>query len=205
VRAIAEGRQLFRNLQLSFAYLLIVHIPLVLSAAIVPLAGYPLLYLPIHIVWLELVIHPTALLVFQELPTSTQLSPVRKHARPRFFDLLAWICIGTLGALITAAVVFGYDYALGAALDVKHARSMAIVVLIIASATTTVGLSRLRSRTSVIVVLGSLGSLFLLIQVPILAELMQMRPLHLDDWALSSAAGIVAGAISFLIPLTLRK
>ncbi len=66
VRAIAEGRQLFRNLQLAFAYLLMVHIPLVLSAAAVPLADHPLLYLPIHIVWLELIIHPTALLVFQD-------------------------------------------------------------------------------------------------------------------------------------------
>jgi Ca2+-transporting ATPase len=113
VRAIAEGRQLFRNLQLSFAYLLIVHIPLVLSAAIVPLAGYPLLYLPTHIVWLELVIHPTALLVFQELPSSGRLTPIRRQARPRFFSPMAWVAIGALGVLITAAVVLGYDYALG--------------------------------------------------------------------------------------------
>src|SRR5947199_315316 len=69
VRAIGEGRQLFLNLQLSFLYLLMIHIPLVITAAFVPFAGYPLLYLPIHIVWLELLIHPTALLVFQE-PTS---------------------------------------------------------------------------------------------------------------------------------------
>lgn len=77
VSAIAEGRQLFRNLRLSFAYLLMVHIPLVATAALIPLAGYPLLYLPIHVVWLELIIHPTALLVFQEPATSTILEPVR--------------------------------------------------------------------------------------------------------------------------------
>ena len=50
VRAIAEGRQLFTNLQLSFQYLLMIHLPLVLTAAIIPLAGYPMLYLPVHIV-----------------------------------------------------------------------------------------------------------------------------------------------------------
>jgi Ca2+-transporting ATPase len=205
VRAIAEGRQLFRNLQLSFAYLLIVHIPLVLSAAIVPLAGYPLLYLPIHIVWLELVIHPTALLVFQELPGSGRLTPIRKQARPRFFNPFAWIGIGTLGALVTAAVIFGYDYALGAGRDVEHARAMAIVALIIASATATAGLSRLRSRMSIIVVLGSIASLLLLVQVPALAALVKLSPLHLDDWAISAAAGAIAGVISFLIPPVLRK
>ncbi len=205
VQAIAEGRQLFRNLQLSFAYLLIVHIPLVLSAAIVPLSGYPLLYLPIHIVWLELVIHPTALLVFQELPGTGRLTPIRRQARPRFFNPLAWIGIGTLGALITIAVVFGFDYALGAGRDVEHARAMAMVALIIASATATAGLSRLRSRMSAIVILCSIASLLLLVQVPGLAALVQLRPLHLDDWALSAAAGAIAGAISFLIPPVLRK
>ena len=40
VRAIAEGRQLFHNLQLAFAYLLMVHMPLVVSAAVVPLATF---------------------------------------------------------------------------------------------------------------------------------------------------------------------
>jgi len=78
VRAISEGRQLFRNLKLSFAYLLMMHMPLVAIAALVPFAGFPLLYLPMHVVWLELIIHPTALLVFQELPTSDKLDPVQR-------------------------------------------------------------------------------------------------------------------------------
>jgi len=34
VQAIAEGRQLFRNLQLSFQYILMIHIPLVITAAL---------------------------------------------------------------------------------------------------------------------------------------------------------------------------
>jgi magnesium-transporting ATPase (P-type) len=43
VGAIGEGRQLFENLQLSFSYLLVIHIPLVLTATLIPLAGYPLI------------------------------------------------------------------------------------------------------------------------------------------------------------------
>ncbi len=65
VRAIVEGRLLFSSLKKAFHYLILMHIPLVLSAALVPLLGYPLLYLPIHIIWLELIIHPTALFAFQ--------------------------------------------------------------------------------------------------------------------------------------------
>jgi Ca2+-transporting ATPase len=205
VRAIAEGRQLFRNLQLSFAYLLMVHIPLVLSAAIIPLAGYPLLYLPIHIVWLELIIHPTALLVFQELPTTAELMPAQRHAEPRFFGIGSWLAIGTVGTMITAIVVFGYDFALGAGGDVEHARAMALVALIVAGAVITATLSKLSSWAARIVVLASLASLGLLVQIPGLAPLVHLRPLHLDDWVLAVAGGAAAAIPSGLVSLTIRR
>ena len=92
VQAIAEGQTLFTNLKLSFQYLLMIHLPLVLSAALIPLAGYPLLYLPIHIVWLELIIHPTALLVFQNLPSRGRLEPIHRGRRIRFFG--PWRVVG---------------------------------------------------------------------------------------------------------------
>jgi magnesium-transporting ATPase (P-type) len=55
-----EGRQVFHNLYRSMQYLLMMHLPLVATAALLPLAGRRLLYLPIPIVWLEVVMHPTA-------------------------------------------------------------------------------------------------------------------------------------------------
>jgi Ca2+-transporting ATPase len=66
VHAIQEGKQLYLNLGNSFEYLFLIHIPFVLTAALVPLLGYPILYLPIHIIWFELIIHPTALFSFQQ-------------------------------------------------------------------------------------------------------------------------------------------
>ncbi|WP_392353459.1 HAD-IC family P-type ATPase [Brevundimonas sp. LF-1] len=105
VEAIREGRQLFRNLQLSFIYLLMVHIPLVLSAAAIPLAGYPLLYLPVHIVWLELIIHPTAMLAFQEAPQAGQLLPTLRSGKARFFGPRSWLIIALSGAAL-AGVIF---------------------------------------------------------------------------------------------------
>src|SRR6185295_18918022 len=100
VRAISEGRQLFQNLKLSFAYLLMVHMPLVATAALIPFAGFPLLYLPMHVVWLELIIHPTALLVFQELPASDKLDPVQRNRKLRFFSWQEWTLIASIGALV---------------------------------------------------------------------------------------------------------
>ncbi len=204
VRAIAEGRQLFRNLQLSFAYLLMVHIPLVLSAALVPLAGYPLLYLPFHIVWLELIIHPTALLVFQDLPTSDRLMRVGRASPLRFFGVWAWLAIGIVGALVTVVVILGYDHALGGGQDVEHARGMALTAFIAASSTITAILSGLRTWTARIVILGGAASLVALVQWPALAALVHLRPLHLVDWTIAIAGGGLAGLAAIVVNLIIR-
>jgi Ca2+-transporting ATPase len=191
VSAISEGRQLFRNLQLSFAYLLMVHIPLVISAAIIPLSGHPLLYLPIHIVWLELIIHPTALLVFQEFPAATPLARLgRKHASPRFFDGRQWFIIACTGMAITTAVSLGYDRSLGAGHDAEHARAMAMLVLILSGASITAILSRLRSKSACVTVTAALISALIFIQTPCLSAYLHLRPLHFDDWMIAGIVGI---------------
>ena len=119
VEAIAEGRQLFQNLRLAFTYMLLVHLPLVVGAAVIPLMGLPLLFLPIHIVWLELIIHPTAMLAFQDLPVLRPLAPVQRHRGASFLSTEAWFGIGLVGAMISVAVVSGYLHALGADRDVS--------------------------------------------------------------------------------------
>jgi Ca2+-transporting ATPase len=198
VGAIAEGRQLFRNLQLAFAYLLMVHIPLVLSAAIVPLSGYPLLYLPIHIVWLELLIHPTALLVFQDRPPPGRIAAVARGTRTRFYDRWSWAVILVVGGGITIATVLSYQRALGLSADAEQARAISLAVLILAAATVTAVLSGFRTRAAGVVVASAVLSTVALVQVPSLASMVHLRPLHLDDWALVVLAGVSTGALSVL-------
>jgi Ca2+-transporting ATPase len=205
VGAIAEGRQLFRNLQLSFAYLLMVHIPLVLSAAIVPLSGYPLLYLPIHIVWLELLIHPTALLVFQDRPPSSRMAPAKHGHDARFYGLRGWSVIVLVGVAVTVATVLSYEHALGTWRDVEHARAIALSVLVIAGAAITACLSGLNTWVARTMVIAGVISLLMLIQVPAIAPLMHLHPLHAEDWTIAAFAGIVTGALSLLFTVGSRR
>jgi Ca2+-transporting ATPase len=204
VHAVAEGRQLFRNLQLAFAYLVMTHIPLVISAAAVPLADYPLLYLPVHIVWLELIIHPTALLVFQELPGGGRLLATSTTSPQFFFGRRAWLVIGATGIAVAALVSFGFAYALGPEGDVAHARSMALALLILASSAITAVLSGARTWTALAVIFGSLASLAVLIQVPSIAELVHLRPLHGLDWLLAAAAASVIGVFAAGVKMSLN-
>lgn len=189
VAAIAEGRQLFRNLELSFRYLLMVHIPLVLTAALIPLAGFPLLFQPIHIVWLELVIHPTALLAFQELPAPGRLAATRARSGSGLLSPLEWTRTVLVGGMLAAWVSWGFVRGLGAAGWIEHGRSLALASLCIASAATIAGLSRLRTRASRWIVAGTMALSVLLIQTPGLAGRLHVTPLHLEDWTLAALGG----------------
>jgi len=196
VSAIAEGRQLFTNLQLSFQYLLMVHIPLVVTAALVPLLGYPLLYLPIHIVWLELIIHPTALLAFQDLPGNHRLAPPRRGRRVRFFGARQWLAIALAGGVATGLVLLNYLYSLGVNGALDHARAMALMTLGAASAGFATVLTRLRGAAARIIVVATLGLSLLLVQVPSLADLLHLEPLHWDDLLIALGSGIIAALLA---------
>ncbi|WP_163993169.1 cation-translocating P-type ATPase [Pyxidicoccus caerfyrddinensis] len=200
VRAIAEGRQLFRNLQRCFQYLLLIHIPLVVTAALLPLAGYPLLYLPIHIVWLELIIHPTAMLAFQAAARPGRLGPARRQGPARFFTAGEWATVALVGGLATVGLVWGYDRSLGAGRDVEHGRAVALASLTLASAGYAAVLTALRTRTARWVCALSLGASVLLIQVRPLAYMLGLHPLHRDDWA-----RVVVGVAVALVPLVLSR
>ena len=198
VQAIAEGRQLFTNLQLSFQYLLMIHLPLVLTAALIPLAGYPMLYLPIHIVWLELVIHPTALLVFQEIAGNKTLVYQPPTNQLRFFSRWQWFVMGLAGLTVTVIVTLAYIRSLGAGYDVDHARAMALVTLIAASVGITAVLSRMHSSAAWYIVSLTIGLSCMLLQIPALAGFLHLAPLHVDDWLLAIASGMIAAALTLL-------
>ena len=67
VEAISGGRTIYNNIKKAIAYILVIHIPIILASLFVPLFGLPLLLLPVHIVLLELIIDPTSSIIFQRL------------------------------------------------------------------------------------------------------------------------------------------
>jgi Ca2+-transporting ATPase len=179
-----------------------VHIPLVVTAALVPFAGYPLLYLPIHIVWFELIIHPTALLAFQELPTG-RLRPIAPHRNTSFFASSDWIMIAVVGITVTALVTGGYVWSLGDDGNVAHARAMALAVLTLSSAAIAATLSRLRTKAARVLVVTTAGLSLALIQTPALAGRLHLMPLHSDDLGVAVVGSTLAAIMLFLFPSAL--
>ena len=107
VAAVRDGRRIFDNLTRAFAYLIAFHPPLLLCALIIPLLGQPLVLLPIHLVVLELLLHPIVSLVFQADPASDDT--MRRPPRPvgdalRLRTLAPAYAVGLLLAAVLIAV-----------------------------------------------------------------------------------------------------
>ncbi|TDQ84443.1 Ca2+-transporting ATPase [Dongia mobilis] len=195
-QAIAEGRQLFANLTRSFLYLIAFHIAFVSTAALIPLLGFPLLYLPIHIVWLELIIHPTALLVFQQA-AGAGIPVWRKGSTSFFFDRLTGFRLLAVGAIVAGIVMAFFILGLTQLADIGAARALALTALISAGAAMTLALQPRLGTIGWVVVLGSLASAVILVQVPSLAGWMHLEPLPVLFWLGAAVAGMAAGALTY--------
>lgn len=198
VNAINEGRQLFKNLQLSFKYLLMIHIPYVLSATLIPLFGFPLLYYPIQIVWIELFIHPTCMLVFQALPDNSLSTNDRLSMRRiSFFSTFDWWGISVVGAYTTVMVLLAYLITLRITEDPAAARANAFAAVGLTHIALTIGLSRLKNMTSRVVIAASCVMLFGLVQVPAISHYFNMQPPNLITWAALALASVVTGVLAW--------
>ena len=199
VGAVAEGRQLFRNLKASFEYLLVFHVPFVASALVVSLLGYPLLYAPVHVVWIEMLLHPTALLVFQELPAGGLTPSGHDDGTHGFFARREWLVIGLVGGLLALLVIGTYVWNVEESGNVAHGRAMAIATLALASAALTASLSGLRTRTGQVIATLTVASTIVLVQVPLLARLLHLEPLHVMDWAVALVGSVLAALLARLL------
>lgn len=189
VNAIREGKQLFENLSMSFKYLLLFHIPFVLSAAIIPLIGYPLVYLPIHVVWLELIIHPTALFAFQQY--SEDKDEVKSMSRKSFFSKKEIILISIFGLILTLVLTYFYIQGIGEGQDLGVVRSKIMLLLSLWSAGVVLVLTKGRTLAAKFLMIGTILVTAVMIQTQWLATNLQVAPLDTLDWGKTIAAIII--------------
>ena len=202
VGAIRLGRCIFDNIKKAIAFTMAVHVPIAgLSILPVFFAGWPLLLLPIHIVFLELIINPTCSLIFEaEQP---EANVMRRPPRSRAEGLFSR---GTLGVALSQglsilAVCLGV-FLLGRrnhSPDAARALTFAalviafLVVILVNRSWTRSALSMLRDPNKALrwVLLGATGFLVVALLVPFARRLFRFAPLHADDLALSLGAGFV--------------
>jgi len=130
VGAVRNGRRIYDNLSRAFAYLVAFHPPLLLAALVIPLLGRPLLLLPIHLVALELVLHPVVSLVFQADPAGDDVMDRAPVPASAALSLRALWRPYAIGVTLAVAVIGAYLLALHAGWSAEQARALGFTLLL---------------------------------------------------------------------------
>lgn len=202
VAAVRMGRRIFDNLKKAMAFIFSVHIPIAGMSLIPVLLKWPLALLPVHILFLELIIDPACSVVFEMEPDETDVMqrPPLKLDDPLFGRPM--ILSGLIQGLgILAIVASVYAFLLFGGYGEGEARMIGFVCMVLAN----LGLilsnrSRTRSILSTLrapnlalwwIMGGALGFLTLVLAAPFLRNLFQFAPLHRGEVLLIGAASLL--------------
>ena len=87
VTAVRYGRRVFANLRKAIVFVVAVHVPIVGLSLLPVLLGWPMLLMPVHILFLQLIIDPACSVVFEAEPLEADAMKARPRSPgARLFD-----------------------------------------------------------------------------------------------------------------------
>jgi Ca2+-transporting ATPase len=203
VQAVRTGRGIFDNLKKAVAYIFAVHVPIAGMSLIPVLFKWPLVLLPMHIVFLELIIDPACSVVFEAEPEEADVMtrPPRRPDAPLFGKKTVILSL-LQGLSVLAMLVIVYVISLKRGQGEEDSRALTFTALIIAnlglifvnrSWSRTV-LATLRSPNTALwwVTGGAVVFLGLALYVPFLRDLFRFSVLHPFDIFICVGAGVVS-------------
>jgi Ca2+-transporting ATPase len=207
VAAVRVGRRIFDNLQKAMTFIFSVHLPIAGMSLLPVLFGLPLALMPVHILFLELIIDPACSVIFEmeEEEKGIMDKPPRKTEEPLFGGRM--VRTGLMQGLGVLALVAGiYSWALATGLGEGEARGLAFVNLVFGNlgmimsnrSWTRSILSTLRIPNPAVkwVVGGALAFLALAVFVPALNRVFGFAPLHGWELALCLGTGLITVLIN---------
>ncbi len=209
VGAVRNGRRIYDNLKKAFSYLVAFHVPIFLSALLIPLMHLPLLLMPVHIVFLELVLHPAISIVYEKEPEEKEIMSRRPREkktkllhRGEFLDLIVVgtvLFLGTLFAYLVA-LPYGEMYARSVGFSVMIVGQVLLIVSTLAQKGAK--LERLLANHYLIPTMAiALGVYALLMYVPAAAEYMRLVPLGAPEWLWIAGMAL----LPFMVSETLKR
>jgi Ca2+-transporting ATPase len=221
VGAVRQGRRAYDNLRKAMAYIIAVHVPIAGMSLIPILAdkSWPLVLLPMHIAFLELIIDPACSVVFEaeaEEPGVMQRPP--RPATERLFSTRVLAISLLQGASVLAAVFAVYYVSLSTGHAEADVRGLTFAALVIGNlGLILVNRSWSRSAFSGIrrdantalgwVLGGAIVFLVMLLTVPPLRALFRFAPFHIVDviWVVLAGVAGVAWFEFYKFVQSLRK
>ncbi len=134
VRAVRMGRSLYDNIRRAARYIIAVHLPITGLALLPLLLDAPLILLPLHIVFLEMIVDPACSFVFEREPADADVMHRPPRApQARLIDVGAFTGSIARGLVAFAAVLATYLLAGRAGLPAAQQGALAFSALVAAN------------------------------------------------------------------------
>ncbi|PIZ76683.1 ATPase [Candidatus Peregrinibacteria bacterium CG_4_10_14_0_2_um_filter_38_24] len=204
VAAVKVGRRIFDNIKKAMAYIVSVHVPIAGLALFPVLFNWPIVFYPVHVVFLELIIDPVCSVVFEaekgELNIMSRAP--RNPADPLFSKklLVRSFLQGAVSFLIISVVFNGTLYY---GVSDAYARTVAFIVLV----SSNIGLvfvnrfyeaSVWKSLTAknpalLYVIFGAFSLLILSVYVPFMRDIFKFEEISILYFLLVTIIGFTGG------------
>jgi len=130
VAAVRLGRRIYSNIRHAMSYIVAVHIPIAGLGLLPVLFGWPLLFFPMHVLFLEFVIDPACAFVFEadpEAPDIMKRKPRRGDESLFSTSMLKRSLSLGLIVLLLSAIVYGFTLRAGSEGEARALAFLAIV------------------------------------------------------------------------------
>lgn len=134
VTAVRYGRRVFANLRKAIAFVVAVHVPIVGLSVVPVLLGWPMVLMPVHILFLQLIIDPACSIVFEaeSLEAGAMRHPPRRP-EARLFDNQVMLRGLVQGMGLFGIVLVAYHQARSISGSDETARALAFSVLVVSN------------------------------------------------------------------------
>ncbi len=203
VAAIRLGRRIYDNLKKAMSYIFSIHIPIAGMSLIPILFNLPIVLLPAHIAFLELIIDPACSVVFEAEPEEKTImeQPPRSLKEPMFNKKTLTVSL-LQGVSVLFVILLVFITTLYRGKGAPEARTITFSSLVIAnlalilanrsSSTNIMETFNLKNKAFWLVVGGALTALALVLYTPFFRSLFHFSILGLNDILIAFGAGIIS-------------
>ncbi len=203
VQAVRSGRRIFDNLKKAMTFIFSVHLPIAGMSLIPVLLNWPLALLPVHILFLELIIDPACTIVFEGEADEDDIMqrPPRRLGEPLFgrSNILAGLIQG-MGVLVIVVAVYTMIHIRG--YGEAEARMISFACMVIGNLgliftnrswkNSILKTLRVPNKALWWVTGGTFFFLVLITNIPFLRELFKFAPLHRWELVLILLSGLTS-------------
>lgn len=203
VSAVRLGRRIYDNLKKAMAYIFSIHVPIAGMSLIPVLFDMPLILMPVHIVFLELIIDPTCSIVFEAEKEEHDIMkrPPRSKDERLFTPRTLFLSL-MQGFVVLVVVLLVYLYALISGFSESQVRTMTFTTIVLANllliltnrswSKTIVFTIKTPNKAMILVFAGTIFSLFLILSLPALRDLFRFDSISSGEIIICALAAVVS-------------